>query len=149
VTIAPWLLVAALLLGVGDSRAEGPAATAVLSARLVELRNGKGKIGCLLYASAKGFPTDASAAAQVKWCPIANKESSCSFDPVPAGTYAVACFHDENDNGKMDTNLLGIPSEGVVVSNHAKGFMGPPSFKDARFSFPGVATEIRLEMKYL
>ena len=72
----------------------------------------------------------------------------CSFDPIPGGTYAVACFHDENGNGKMDTGLFGIPTEGVVVSNHAKGFLGPPSFKDAKFAFTGAATELRLRVGY-
>ena len=38
---------------------------------------------------------------------------TCSFDPIPAGTYAVACFHDENKNGKCDTGLFGIPTEGT------------------------------------
>jgi hypothetical protein len=44
--------------------------------------------------------------------------------------------------------IFGIPTEGVVASNHAKGFMGPRSFKDAKFSFPGAATELHLRMGY-
>jgi uncharacterized protein (DUF2141 family) len=48
----------------------------------------------------------------------------------------------------MDTGLFGIPTEGVVASNHAKGFMGPPSFKDAKFSFAGAGTQLRLRMGY-
>lgn len=121
--------------------------TAVLTMR-VALRNGNGQMGCLLFTSEKGFPKDPNAAAQRKWCPIASSESVCSFDPIPAGTYAVACFHDENKNGKLDTGLFGIPTEGTVASNNAKGFMGPPSFKDAKFSFAGARTELRLTMNY-
>jgi uncharacterized protein (DUF2141 family) len=68
------------------------------------------------------------------------------FEPIPAGTYAVACFHDENKNGRLDTGLFGIPTEGTVVSNHAKGFMGPPSFGNARFWFSGTAYEVQLRM---
>src|ERR1700677_4997899 len=117
------LLFAALLLGAGISQADAPPAAAVLSVRLVDLRNNNGKVGCSLYASEKGFPKDPTAAVQTTWCPIANKESLCSFNPIPAGTYAVACFHDENNNSKMDTGFFGIPTEGVVASNHAKGVM--------------------------
>jgi uncharacterized protein (DUF2141 family) len=145
---AACLAAVALLLSAGASQADTPAATAVLSVRLVDLRNNNGRIGCELYASEKGFPKDHSAALQTKWCPIAGKESLCDFDPILPGTYAVACFHDENRNGVLDTGLFGIPTEGVVSSNHAKGFMGPPSFKDAKFSFPGTATELRLKMRY-
>jgi uncharacterized protein (DUF2141 family) len=116
--------------------------------QLVDLRSNNGKIGCALFNSDRGFPKDRNTALQTKWCALANKESLCSFDPVPAGTYAVACFHDENNNGRMDTGLFGIPTEGYVASNHAKGFMGPPSFNAAKFSVPGVATQLRLKMGY-
>lgn len=139
---------AAALIAEHASRADEPASTAVLSVRLLDLRNDDGRIGCALYASEKGFPKDRRAAAQEKWCSIASRRSVCTFDPIPAGTYAVACFHDENNNGKLDTALFGIPIEGVVASNHAKGVMGPPSFKDAKFSFKGVTTELRLKMGY-
>jgi hypothetical protein len=39
-----------------------------------------------------------------------------------------------------------IPSEGTVASNHTKGFMGPPSFDKAKFTFNGAATDLRLRM---
>jgi uncharacterized protein (DUF2141 family) len=142
------LLAAVLLVAAETARANTAPSAAVLSARLVALRNDNGKVGCGLYASEKGFPKDPSAAIQMKWCAIANRGSLCSFDPIPAGTYAVACFHDENNNDRLDTGVFGIPAEGVVSSNHAKGFMGPPTFKDAKFRFSGAATELRLKMGY-
>ncbi len=124
-----------------------PPPTAVLTMRLA-VRNDAGQVGCTLYTAETGFPKDPTAAAQRKWCPIAHEESICAFDPIPAGTYAVACFHDENKNGKFDTGLFGIPVEGSAASNNAKGFMGPPSFKDAKFVFSGKPTELRLRMSY-
>ena len=133
------------------SAAQGHADTsprAVLSVRLVGLRNDHGRSGCALFDSEKGFPKDTRAARQRNWCPIQDSESLCRFAPIATGNYAVACFHDENGNGKCDTGFLGIPTEGTVVSNQAKGFMGPPSFSDARFSFAGQATELRLRMTY-
>lgn len=148
IRIVQWLLTAVLLLSAAGSRADAPRAAAILSARLVGVRNNNGMIGCALYASEKGFPKDPSAATQTKWCPISNGEALCIFDPIPATTYAIACFHDENNNHKLDTRMLGIPTEGVVSSNDAKGFMGPPSFKDAKFWFKGAATELRLKMRY-
>ena len=125
-----------------------PPATGALTVRLSQLRSNEGQAGCMLYSSPKGFPTDPAAAAQKRWCPIANKASTCVFDPIPAGTYAVACIHDENKNGKLDTGLFGIPKEGTVVSNHAKGFMGPPSFEKAKFAFAGTASTMDLRMGY-
>jgi uncharacterized protein (DUF2141 family) len=143
-----WILfVAATVLASWPSSAN-QSATAVLTVRLTTLRSNNGQVGCTLYDSAKGFPTDSTDALQRRWCPIANSTSTCVFAPIPAGIYAVACFHDENKNGKCDTGLFGIPTEGTVVSNHAKGFMGPPSFDKAKFSFSGVASELQLRMGY-
>jgi uncharacterized protein (DUF2141 family) len=140
-------IAAGALLAPRTSIADPPAA-AVLKIRISGLRSEAGQVGCTLYNSAKGFPTDASAALQRRWCPIEKSASTCVFDPIPAGIYAVACIHDENKNGKLDTGLFGIPTEGTVVSNHAKGFMGPPSFEKARFSFAGVPSELQLRMGY-
>jgi uncharacterized protein (DUF2141 family) len=120
----------------------------VLGVRITALRSNKGQVGCTIYDSPKGFPADSSAALQRRWCAIDKSTSVCTFDPIPAGVYAVACFHDENGNGKCDTGLFGIPTEGTVVSNHAKGFLGPPSFDAAKFSFAGVDSEMTLRIGY-
>ena len=125
-----------------------PSPGAVLTVQVSQLRSNDGQVGCMVYASPRGFPTDPAAAVQKRWCAIANKSSTCGFDPLPAGTYAVACLHDENKNGRLDTGLFGNPTEGTVASNHAKGFMGPPSFDKAKFSFPGIATTLALRMGY-
>ncbi|MNT83012.1 hypothetical protein D3C72_2228260 [compost metagenome] len=42
-------------------------------------------------------------------------------------------YHDENNNGKLDKNFIGMPKEPVACSNNAKGFMGPPKYEDAKF----------------
>jgi uncharacterized protein (DUF2141 family) len=56
-----------------------------------------------------------------------------TFKNIPKGVYAISLFHDENDNGTMDTNFVGIPKEAYGCSNNAKGFVGPPKWKDAKF----------------
>jgi uncharacterized protein (DUF2141 family) len=56
---------------------------------------------------------------------------------LPAGRYAIAGYHDENGNGKLDTNVLGIPEEGYGFSNDARGMLGPPAFSEAAFEFDG------------
>jgi uncharacterized protein (DUF2141 family) len=56
---------------------------------------------------------------------------------LPAGNYAIASYHDENGNGKLDTNALGMPEEGYGFSNDARGTFGPPKFSEAVFEFDG------------
>ena len=65
---------------------------------------------------------------------ITDKKATVIFKDISTGVYAVSAFHDKNDNKKMDTNFIGIPKEPTGMSNDAKGFMGPPKYKDAKFS---------------
>ena len=62
------------------------------------------------------------------------------FKNLPAGRYAIALFHDANGNGKLDSNRLGIPVEGIGFSNNATGSFGPPAFAKAAFDVPADGT---------
>jgi uncharacterized protein (DUF2141 family) len=120
---------------------------AVLSVKIA-VRSADGAVACSLFTAAEGFPKDQKRAVQQTGCAITGGSALCKFTPIPAGTYAVACFHDENGNQSLDTNFLGIPKEGVCVSNNAKGSMGPPKYEDAKFVFSGAATELSLQARY-
>jgi uncharacterized protein (DUF2141 family) len=50
---------------------------------------------------------------------------------VPAGTFAVVAYQDENENDELDTNLVGIPKENYGFSKDARSKFGPPGFADA------------------
>jgi uncharacterized protein (DUF2141 family) len=65
---------------------------------------------------------------------IVDKKATIILKDIPSGEYAVSAFHDVNDNKKMDTNFLGIPKEPIGISNNATGFMGPPKYKEAKFT---------------
>jgi len=57
-----------------------------------------------------------------------------SLCDVESGLYAISIFHDENDNGELDTGLFGIPKEPYGFSNNLKKLL-PPSFEEATFQF--------------
>ena len=58
------------------------------------------------------------------------------IDKVKEGTYAFVAFIDENNNGVMDKNRLGIPKEPIGFSVSKMGLFGPPSFKKASYQIP-------------
>lgn len=64
---------------------------------------------------------------------IHNHTATVTFEGIENGEYAVSIYHDENNNGKLDTGFMGIPNEDYASSNNAKGFMGPPKYADAKF----------------
>lgn len=95
----------------------------------------KGLVGCALFASKTGFPLQSKkhAMARVQVAPT-NGAATCVFENVPAGDYAVAVMHDTNGNEEADTNFLGIPTEGVGVSNNALPKLSLPTFEACRFA---------------
>jgi uncharacterized protein (DUF2141 family) len=68
------------------------------------------------------------------------------FNKVPAGRYAIAIYHDENLNGIMDANKIGIPKEGYGFSTNPK-IQGKPKFEQAAFDLSRNDT-IRVKMIY-
>ncbi|WP_083195918.1 DUF2141 domain-containing protein [Flavobacterium piscis] len=94
------------------------------------LKNNEGTVKVGLYNSDGTFlkTTYKSVASKIK-----DNKAMVTFENLPAGEYAISAYHDENNNGKLDKNMMGIPSEDYAASNNAKGFMGPPAYKDAKF----------------
>jgi len=70
------------------------------------------------------------------------------YQDIPPGTYALAVVHDENMNGKLDTNWLGIPTEGYGFSNDVKALLGPPSFSAASFQYKGGTLDLTISLHY-
>ena len=65
--------------------------------------------------------------------PIKSNTATVTFIGISKAEYTVMVYHDENNNGKLDKNFMGMPKEPVACSNNAKGFMGPPKYEDAKF----------------
>ena len=116
----------------------------------VELKNLKveGTVYITLYNSEEGYPMDSGKAFAKNMKKVAANTEKIVFNDVPYGTYAVSVWHDQNDNQKMEKSLIGIPKEGLGVSNDAKGKMGPPKFKDAKFEVKQEKTDISITVKY-
>ena len=62
-------------------------------------------------------------------------KSAIVIPQLPFGTYAVALFHDINNNGDLDRNLIGIPSEPYAFSKKTKLKWRLPKFDEIKFSF--------------
>lgn len=121
---------------------------AVLRVEVNGLRNDQGVVHCELFRRADGFPNKPDKArARVK-AEIKEKSALCEFANVSPGTYAVAAFHDEKETGKLEKTFLGIPKEGVGVSNDVSGHWGRPNFDQSKFEIGAEDTHITLRIRY-
>ncbi len=126
----------------------GAPVTATLVVDVEGLKDDQGHVHAALHASADGYPTKPETAIRQADAPILAGRARVVFAGLAPGGYAVAVYHDENDNGRLDTGFLGIPTEGLGASNDAKGFMGPPSFEKARVELRPGENRIVVHVNY-
>jgi uncharacterized protein (DUF2141 family) len=116
---------------VSAASADGGSPAATVDVNVGTFRNTKGWLGCRLYSSPAGFPKEPTARQQR--LAITGDVTRCTFTGVPPGTYAVAVMHDENGNDKLDSNFIGIPTEGYGVSNNHTHALSAPTWDESKF----------------
>jgi uncharacterized protein (DUF2141 family) len=68
---------------------------------------------------------------------------------IPLGDYALSIFYDKDDDGRLDTNFVGMPKEPIALSNNAVAKFGPPKYADAVFTLGAEPMIQRIVMKEL
>ncbi|WKN42613.1 DUF2141 domain-containing protein [Tunicatimonas pelagia] len=114
-----------------------------LTIQITGLASSEGQVRIAVYNSAEAFTKTPFLAQEVK---VNGKQTVEATFSLPEGDYAIAAYHDENENGKLDTNLVGIPKENYGFSNNARGTLGPPSFEEASISVDESAQTTQIEL---
>ncbi len=129
----------------GTARATCPG----IHVRVLNIRNSLGTVDCALFDSPSGFPTDTlRSAIRLTAMKVPERTAHCDFEEVPPGKYALVVLHDENMNGRIDYNWLGVPREGYGFSNDARGTLGAPSFAQAAFVYDGKTLDLSISLRY-
>jgi uncharacterized protein (DUF2141 family) len=140
---------AVLMLAISPSLAFAQPSCPGIHVKILNIRNSSGTVACALFDSPDGFPNDyLRMATNVMVIKIRKDQARCDFEDIPPGSYAMVVIHDENMNGKLDTNWLGIPTEGYGFSNDAKGVVGAPSFSAASFPYDGQNIDLTMSLHY-
>jgi len=115
-----------------------------LTIRATNVKSAKGSIGAAVYTSKDDFLKPGK-----EFTGIFEKSvkgtTVIKITDVPKGTYAVSIFQDENDNQKLDTNMLGIPKEPVAFSKAKMKTFGPPDFKECAFK---IEADVEIEIPF-
>ncbi|MDH3475121.1 MAG: DUF2141 domain-containing protein [Rhodospirillales bacterium] len=134
-------------MGVPAARALEKPAGVDLTVVVTDLRSDQGKIKLALWRDAAGFTKPEAAVAKLTVEPL-GKVARITIRDLPPGTYALASYHDENGNGKLDKTLIGWPDEGLGFSNGAWIKLGPPSFEDAAITLGAGAGATVISLRY-
>ena len=118
-----------------------------LEIKVSNIRSTEGTIRVGLFASEENFLKEAVEGKIVK---ASGSEVTVVFENLKAGEYALSVIHDENANGELDTNLMGMPKEGFAFGNNAMGMFGPPDFDEAIVVIQGNSkSKQEIKLKYL
>jgi uncharacterized protein (DUF2141 family) len=112
------------------------------------MRVAKGNITITIYPDDPAHFLDGKYKLDRQQLPVTLPVTSACFSVAAPGHYAVALFHDENDNHHLDTNALGIPTEGYGFSNNPTLYFGPPDLSRVRFSVHAGDNPVAIQMKY-
>lgn len=122
------------------------AQTASLEVKVINIKSQKGVIRVGLFTNEKDFLKNTEIGKVVK---PSGSEVTVVFENLAPGDYALSIVHDENENGKLDSNSLGIPKEGFAFGNNAVGSFGPPSFEKAKIKIEGEDLSCLITLKYM
>ena len=120
------------------------ASAADLTIHIDDVKAANGNLMVALYSSSGTYMKKPDNATGTPALATGNK---VVFKDLPEGEYAFAVYHDANANGKMDKNMMGIPTEDYAFSNNAMGKMGPPDFDAAKFALPAAGAAVRVTLK--
>ncbi len=118
-----------------------------MTIRITNIREAKGVVRVAVFNKSEGF-LDTDKACFLKVVEAGKSQSvDITFPDAPAGYYAVSCYHDVNNNGKLDKNMLGVPTEPYGFSNQTRPKFRAPYWDEARIRYePGkTSIQVRLE----
>lgn len=107
----------------------GAAQALTLTVEVTDARSTQGTVNAAVFNAESSWLKAAEAARLVK-VPTADGTTLLVFTDLAPGRYALSIYHDENGNGQLDKNVLGMPTERYGFTGNS-GLMGAPSFTDA------------------
>ncbi len=120
-----------------------------LTVEISGIQNQRGQVCIRLFPSSQGFPDGSTGKATRQCSKISDNSISFTFKNLTSGSYAVASFHDQNGDGKLNRNSAGMPTEGYGFSNNpTSSRSGPPKYGETVFLVVGPNTTIKIRMRY-
>ena len=138
-----WLMAAGLLVLGGGAMAAEPVAAPVCSdaagetrllVKVLGMRSAKGNVTITVYPDdVRRFLAPGGKLLRQR-VPVTGSVTAACFVVPAAGVYAIAIYHDEDDNHHFNRSFIGLPTEGYGFSQNPKTLVGLPSLNEVRFT---------------
>lgn len=124
-----------------------PSTTQTLRLEVENITSTKGQLWFGVYDSEQNFLDKANAVAVFGQKIDKTGALTIKSDLLKYGTYAIAVFHDINNNGELDTNMWGVPKEPYAFSNPPKSKWRAPLFDEVKFTFNQSNQQLKLRLE--
>jgi len=122
--------------------------TGQMTVNISNIRVGEGCLRLGIYDTPEAFANKNTGGPYGKMIrPLLQTEETVVIPNLPYGRYVLALYQDCNDNGKLDTNFFGVPTEPYAFSNSPGNKWRSPSFADAVISFTPENSRITLQLR--
>lgn len=118
-----------------------------LQLRIQNIQKTEGALRIALFRGQETFLDDTASYKKASAKVDKNKVGKVTFTDLPYGVYALAIYHDVNNNGKLDKSFVGIPKEPYGFSNNARSKWGPPKYEIAQFEISQPIVEMEVAVK--
>lgn len=140
-----------LLLAVGGSLCFASpihsSTNSIMKVQIEGLLEAKGQICYSLFDRSQGFP-ESNNNVRAECLSVKERMPTLTIENLHLGTYALAVFHDINEDGEFNRNFLGIPQEGFGFSQNPKIQTSPLSFGESAVFVTGTATHLQVRLRY-
>jgi uncharacterized protein (DUF2141 family) len=119
-----------------------------LSLKITNLDSKGGQLGIAVFDDPDAFPDGNKKTVFRRFYPVlaGTPEMIINLN-LPSGSYAMAVFLDNNKNQKLDTNMVGVPTEKFGFSQNPKILFGAPNFSEAKFEIiPQIKKQLTIKL---
>lgn len=110
-------------------------------------KSNNGVIRVLIFNKKDGFPEEPKKAIKALSLPVSNLSAKVIVENLPSGNYAISVFHDEDSDGKIRKNNLGLPLDSYGFSNNPALVFGPPSFSKSAVQLKNSTVKVEITLR--
>ncbi len=136
-----------IILIIGIAAAVASLAQTNVTIAVGAVESDKGQVVFMMFDNEEGFPAAREKALKIGEVPAKKGSVAYTFSDVPRGSYAITVTHDENSNGEVDRNFIGMPKERVGVTNQFR--FGRPNFERSTVVITGNEEDLSIDIKFL
>lgn len=104
-----------------------------LTIEITNIRHPKGTLRLGVFRQGNTFGSTYTKPDFGQMVAVTGKGEARTVMNLPPGRYALALYHDMNDNLKLDKNFVGYPKEPYGFSNNFHPVLSGPDFEDCAF----------------